>query len=455
MDITLDVASTDQHFEQILRLQTQNLFSEISEAEQAQQGFVFAQHSVPLLKRMAAQLPQVIAVSENKVVGYNLAMPVSMKNAMSRLAPMFAQFERTQYRGRPLATYNFMVGGQVCVDKDFRGQGLLRRLYRETRNRLPPGYELCVTEIAARNVVSLEAHLRMGFEEASTYHDGKELWIVVVWDLTRPSHRGIRSRTASYTGGARIRLAVLLTVTAVAAAVVLRMDPIPQDPTYHRFADTRPWLGIPNFQNVASNLPFLVVGLLGLARLQRRLAELDGLIDVREKAAWLLLFAGVTLTAFGSAYYHLAPSNVTLVWDRLPMTLGFMGFFAGVIGERVSQKAYRLLLWPLVGLGVASVLVWYAGEARGAGDLRLYGLVQFSPLLLIPLIMALYRPRYSHGSLIFGALGCYAAAKLFELWDRQIYDATSSLVGGHALKHLAAAAGCWVLLRMFSLRTRR
>ena len=251
-----------------------------------------------------------------------------------------------------------------------------------------------------------------------------------------------------------MRLAALLTVSVVAAAVVLRMNPIPQDPAYHRFADNRTWLGIPNFQNVVSNVPFLVVGLLGLARLRRRLAEPGGRIDVSEKAAWLLLFAGVTLTAFGSAYYHLAPSNATLVWDRLPMTLGFMGFFAGVIGERVSQKAYRLLLWPLVGLGVASVLYWYASEIQGAGDLRLYALVQFFPLLLIPLIMALYRPRYSHGSLIFGALGCYVAAKAFELWDRQIYDATSAAVGGHALKHLAAAAGCWVLVGMFSVRTR-
>ena len=186
LEIQLDVASTDQHFEQILRLQTQNLFSEISEEQQAQQGFVFAQHSVPLLKMMAAQLPQVIALSAGRVVGYNLAMSLAMKDAMPRLKPMFAQFEQTQYRGRPLATYNFMVGGQVCVDKDLRGRGLLRRLYHETRDRLPPGYELCVTEISARNVVSLEAHLKMGFVEASTYHDGKEPWIVVVWDLHAP-----------------------------------------------------------------------------------------------------------------------------------------------------------------------------------------------------------------------------------------------------------------------------
>jgi hypothetical protein len=133
------------------------------------------------------------------------------------------------------------------------------------------------------------------------------------------------------------------------------------------------------------------------------------------------------------------------------MTLGFMGFFAGVIGERVSQRAYRLLLWPLVGIGVASVLYWYAGELRGQGDLRLYALVQFLPLLLIPLIMALYPPRYSHGNYLAITLGGYAAAKALEYFDRPIFEALG-FMGGHALKHLAAAVACWALVRMFTVR---
>jgi GNAT superfamily N-acetyltransferase len=183
MEIAFDVASTDQHFEQILKLQRRNLFSAISEEQQAQQGFVFAEHTVPLLKLMASHLPQVIAVNHGRVIGYNLAMTSSMEAELPSLAPMFVEFERSQYRGKPLSTYNFMVGGQVCVDEDFRGQGLLSRLYHETRNRVYPDYQLCVTEIARRNEVSLRAHLKMGFEVISTYHDGKELWDVVAWDL--------------------------------------------------------------------------------------------------------------------------------------------------------------------------------------------------------------------------------------------------------------------------------
>lgn len=185
MEIIFDVASTDQHFEQILQLQKQNLFSSISADQQAQQGFVFAEHTVPILKMMAAELPQVIAVSNGRVIGYNLGMPVSMRNEIPSLIPMFTEFERCIYKGRPLSAYRYIVGGQVCVDKDFRGQGLLSKLYHETKTRVRPDYQLCVTEVSARNNAGLNAHQKMGFEVVSTYHDGKELWKIVVWDFEK------------------------------------------------------------------------------------------------------------------------------------------------------------------------------------------------------------------------------------------------------------------------------
>jgi GNAT superfamily N-acetyltransferase len=181
--IIFDVASTDQQFQQILQLQQDNLVNVISEEQQTKHGFVFAEHTLPLLKRMATFLPQVIALNNDKVIGYNLALHVSMKHEVPKLIPMFHEFEKSEYKGRPLEAYNFMVGGQVCVDKDFRGQGLMSKLYRETKNQLPYGYELCVTEVAARNIISLKAHEKMGFEVVNTYHDGKELWKVVVWNL--------------------------------------------------------------------------------------------------------------------------------------------------------------------------------------------------------------------------------------------------------------------------------
>src|SRR5215510_6248809 len=136
------------------------------------------------------------------------------------------------------------------------------------------------------------------------------------------------------------------------AAALAAVSPITQDQGYHAFADTRPLLGIPNVWNVASNLPFVAVGAAGLACFRRDTAA-------------TALFVGILLTGFGSSYYHLAPDDSTLFWDRLPMTIGFMALLAGAIGERFGETMGNRALWPLLALGAASLLWW-----RWTGDLH-------------------------------------------------------------------------------------
>jgi hypothetical protein len=241
----------------------------------------------------------------------------------------------------------------------------------------------------------------------------------------------------------------------VALGFVFCLPPIPQHQSYHGFADDRTMLGVPNFLNVASNLPFVVVGGLGLGLLLRHDAVgPDGpILDRAERWPLLVLFAGVLLTGFGSSYYHLAPSNGRLVWDRLPMTVAFMGFFASMIGERIGVRAGARLLGPLVWLGIAGVLTWHLGEQRGVGDLRLYGLVQFYPLLTIPLLIYLFPARYTRAGDVFVALGWYLLAKGLEVGfvDHGLF-AAGRLVSGHTLKHLAAALGAYWLFRMVRYR---
>lgn len=184
---TLTIASSDRHLEEILALQQRYLVRAVSQQQQALEGFVFAEHTLPLLQRMAAQAPQAIAVSDGRVVGYCLSMTLSLQEELPSLRPMFEQFGRCSYRERPLGDYRLIVGGQVCVDRDHRGKGLLARLYDQLRTSLPFRCDLCVTEIATRNVVSVRAHEKMGFEAVSTYSDGQEEWVIVAWDLSRPA----------------------------------------------------------------------------------------------------------------------------------------------------------------------------------------------------------------------------------------------------------------------------
>lgn len=250
------------------------------------------------------------------------------------------------------------------------------------------------------------------------------------------------------------RRGLVLLLTAIACTVAVWLGPpIHQDLGYHQFADTRTLLAVPNALNVLSNLPFAVVGLLGLHKVW--VAQAPSPLAERGQRSWfLVLFGGIFLTAFGSAYYHYAPDSRSLFWDRLPMTLGFMSLFALVLKERVSVRLGDVLAGPLVLLGLASVSYWRWGDASGHGDLRLYVLVQFYPLLSLPLILWLFPPRYAGTRELVVTIGWYALAKALEVADARIFALTSNLVSGHSLKHLAAATATWFLVRMADARQR-
>jgi GNAT superfamily N-acetyltransferase len=170
----LTLAREPAHFEGILDLQRRNLRQSLSEHQQAQDGFVYVEHDLPLLTRMAAQSPQAIALADARVVGYSLSMLPALK-------PMFEQFERMHWRGRCLGDFSYVVGGQVCVDPAWRGRGLIGALYTRIREAAGSDVELCMTEIALRNTVSRRAHERIGFVEVGRYSDAHEDWSVVAW----------------------------------------------------------------------------------------------------------------------------------------------------------------------------------------------------------------------------------------------------------------------------------
>ena len=236
------------------------------------------------------------------------------------------------------------------------------------------------------------------------------------------------------------RILLLVAVAIAAIGGVFLLDPIPQNPDYHRFADDRTFLGIPNFWNVASNLPFLLAGALGLLQ-SRRIASPDLATHYR------VLSAAIALLALGSAWFHLSPSTPTLVWDRLPMTVAFMSLLSAVIADRISWVVGRALLWPLVVAGIASIAWWLRTETAGAGDLRPYALVQFLPMLLIPLMLLMWRGEGLASRWLWMAFGGYALAKVAEQLDAPIFAATG--MSGHALKHLLAALAAWWIVRAF------
>lgn len=231
------------------------------------------------------------------------------------------------------------------------------------------------------------------------------------------------------------------TFIVITIASWLLTDSIPQNPDYHLFADQRSLIDIPHAHNVLSNLPFCLVALFGFFTLATRRAQLQNFMLM-----YLVFFAAILFTGFGSAYYHFNPTNLTLVWDRLPMSIGFMSFLAIVVSERLDPKLGRALFPWLVIAGIGSVFYWHWLD-----DLRPYALVQFGSLLALPLILLIYRRPDS--ALLWLALALYVLAKVFEAADTQIFTFSASWISGHALKHLAAAITPLLILLRLRLLT--
>lgn len=229
-------------------------------------------------------------------------------------------------------------------------------------------------------------------------------------------------------------------VSLALLVAIMMAGPISQDVSYHQFADRRTVLGVPNFFNVASNIAFLLIGAAGVTLCLGR--QVFG-----ASVSWTALFLGAALVSIGSGYYHWAPDNATLVWDRLPMTLGFMGLFIALVSEHVSEKLERVMLIPALAVGAASVAWWHYAD-----DLRLYVWIQFMPLVTLSLVIALFPGRYSDRRFLLYGMSCYLLAKVAEHFDGEIFALTGGTLGGHSLKHLLAALG---LLFVYLMLRRR
>lgn len=249
---------------------------------------------------------------------------------------------------------------------------------------------------------------------------------------------------------AAILFIVLVTISLV--LLFLLVPKIPQPPNYHQFADTRALWNIPNFWNVISNLPFILVSLLGFISLEKQ--WMAGHLNKKEVFIFFILFLGVFFLGLGSSYYHWAPDNNTLVWDRIPMTIVFMSLLSLTLMERIHFNLGSWLFIPLLILGIFSVLYWHHTELSGQGDMRLYAMVQFYSIFLIMLTLFFFPKPYPPFHLYLWMFLFYGLAKITEYFDHMIYG-FGEVISGHTLKHIFAAISIYfavVILDVNSLR---
>jgi predicted membrane channel-forming protein YqfA (hemolysin III family) len=245
------------------------------------------------------------------------------------------------------------------------------------------------------------------------------------------------SSTSELTAGvhgwsAGVRWGIICGVCVAAFIATVFLPPIPQPQSYHHFADQRTIFGIAHGLDVLSNLAFLVSGLLGLLFV----AKFGRALDSGTRWAFATLFIGLILTSIGSAYYHLAPDNQRLVFDRLPMIIAMAGCGGALLTDRFGGRTVWIVT-PLIATGLWTVYQWNVSEVAGHGDLRWYALYECLIILTGALLLWMFPSRNRATPEFVIAVGGNVLAKLFELLDKQIY-ALGGIVSGHTLKHLCA-----------------
>ena len=252
-------------------------------------------------------------------------------------------------------------------------------------------------------------------------------------------------------GQSQLLIFGIFSVGIVLIAIV--MPPTSQSNEYHQFVDQRIYFGIPNFFNVVSNIFLLFSGLAGIIFLlcpQKFLIH-KAFINFSERWPYFILFLSVIMASLASAYYHLAPDNSRLVWDRIPIAIGVMTLFSIVVIERISIKIGLIALPFLILAGIGSVMYWYWSEQYSSGNLNYYIVVQFYSILAIIFLVKNFSSRYTSGAYFYVVIMFYAFAKIAELADYEIFS-LGQVISGHSVKHFFVGLAVFWIIYMLQKR---
>ena len=183
--LTIRSAASTQDLENILALQGENMRAGLSPEEIKEQGFITVRHSLEQLQAMQEQVPQILAVDGDRLGGFALVMPRELKNSIPVLVPLFEMLDTLHYQGAAVKDLRYYVMGQICVGKDYRGQGVFRQLYKAHREQLSQDFDYCITEVSTSNIRSMRAHQKIGFQVLRTFTDELDEWNIVLWDWTK------------------------------------------------------------------------------------------------------------------------------------------------------------------------------------------------------------------------------------------------------------------------------
>jgi ribosomal protein S18 acetylase RimI-like enzyme len=189
--ITIKAVTEHSELEGIKKLQEENLMKNLSDREAEKEGFVTAEYTMEFLEKMHDECPSVIAKDGDLVIGYVLAAVKAIRHQHELLEDLFDSIDKIHYRNKPLKDANYVVVGQLCVSKNYRGIGLVQQLYQNYKNYLSPAFDFCLTDVAKNNPRSLKAHLKSGFIVIAELQYNGSGWDIVLWNWKSGTAFGI------------------------------------------------------------------------------------------------------------------------------------------------------------------------------------------------------------------------------------------------------------------------
>jgi hypothetical protein len=182
--ITIKRVTKHSELEEIKKLQQDNLKKNLGDQEAETEGFVTAEYTMEFLEKMHGENPSVIAKDGDLVAGYALVAVKAIRHEHELLEDLFDSIDKIRYHNCLLKDAKYLVVGQLCVSKNYRGLGLVSQIYQFFKKSLSPDFDYCITDVAKDNPRSLKAHLKSGFQIIDTLQYGGSGWDIVLWDWT-------------------------------------------------------------------------------------------------------------------------------------------------------------------------------------------------------------------------------------------------------------------------------
>ena len=170
--------------EGILSLQERNLSRNLSKKEQ-ENGFVTTPFTIPQIEAIINQNGIFISENENnEVIAYAFAGTWEYFEQWEIFNFMVPRFPTLSFNDQAITVENSFQYGPVCIDKRYRGKGLLNLIFEEMRIEFVQKYPISITFINKTNVISEKAHTKkLGWKIVDEFNFNNNTYIGLAFDM--------------------------------------------------------------------------------------------------------------------------------------------------------------------------------------------------------------------------------------------------------------------------------